>query len=265
MLFSLTGKAQMTLENLYTGQGKFVLTQIATNQFKYFLFDPPTNQFKLYNLNHSLYMTVNIPLTYNVSSSQYYVSFVTKSLFDCDSTNIEYAVMFLGDGSPTYPTPYFAVYRTSGTLFQKIDTVRYFNYSTGLQYGTYYNTVPIINTPAGAKLILSKPTGQAAVYSLCSVLPTNIVKNETPFDEIGNPFPNPTNNQITLPYSLPKNETSGKLVIVNSLGQTIKEFDVDSNFSSLILNKNELPTGTYFYQVKSGQTNSVAKKFIMTN
>lgn len=265
MLLSLTGKAQMALENLYTGQGKFVLTQIAPNQFKYFLFDPPTNQFKLYHLNHSLYMTVNIPLIWNVSTDQYYVSFVTKSLFDCDTTNIEYAVMHLGNGSPSYPNPYFAVYRTNSTLFQKIDTVRYFNFSTGLQYGTYYNTVPIINTPVGAKLILSKPTGQAAVYSLCSLLPTNIVKNENPFDEMGNPFPNPTNNQITLPYSLPKNETSGRLVIVNSLGQTIKEFDVDNNFSSIILNKTELTPGTYFYNVKSGQAKSETKKFVITN
>ncbi len=264
-LLSFSVKAQITLENLYSGTGKFVLTQIAPNQFKYFLFDPPTNQFKLYNLNHSLDMTVNIPLTFNLSSSQYYVSFVTKSLFDCDSTNIEYAVMFLGDGNAWYPNPYFAVYRTNGTLFQKIDSVRYFNYSNGINYGTYNNIVPIINTPAGTKLILSKPTGQAAVYSLCSFLPTSIVKNEYPFDEMGNPFPNPTNYQITLPYLLPKNETIGKLIITNSIGQIVKEFDVDDNFNSIMLNKNELSPGTYFYNIKSGQNNSETKKFILTN
>lgn len=263
-LLTLTAKAQLTLESVYPTPGRSFLTTIAPNQYKYFFFDFALSQFKLYNLNHSVYMTVNVPIPYNSSTDNYSIGFVSKSLFDCDSTNIEYAMMNLKTGAADL-APYFAVYRTNGTLFQKIDSVRYQNYGTGASQGTYYNLVPIINTPYGTKLLLSKPNGRAAIYSVCSLLPTNLLNNQTNPEELQLAYPNPTSNQINLPYKLSGNEQNGRLIIYNTMGQIIKEFDVDNSFNTIILNKNELPSGTYIYNIQCGGSVIKGDKFIITN
>ena len=261
-------RGQMLLENSYPSASlssgkKFLLVQIAASDFKYFIFESATSQFKLYNLSHSLYATVNIPVTFSSSLNNYNVCFVTKSLFDCDTTNLEYAIMNLGDGSPTYPTPYFAVYRSTGLLLQKVDSCRFINYGQGLAYGPYNNSVPIINTPAGAKLILNHVNGSIKIYGLCSLLPTNITKN--PFD-IGVdalPYPNPSTNKIILPYKI-IDADKGTIIIYNVQGQKIKEFEVDNNFDNIILENTDLSNGTYFYTLKTTTSESKAKKFIVT-
>lgn len=260
-------KGQMTLEATYPSSSvnagkRFLLTQIEAMQYKYLVVEPTASQFKLYNLNHSLYMTVNIPVPFSSSLNNYNVCFVTKSLFDCDTSNIEYAIMNLGDGSPTYPTPYFAVYRSTGTLLQKIDSCRFLNYGSGLVYGPYMNPVPIINTTAGAKLILTHVNGSVKVYGLCSLLPTNISNiNSNPFlDNL--PYPNPTSSKINLPYKLADGET-GFIFIYDISGKKIKEYLVDSNFESLSPEIADFSSGEYFYSLKTNSGESKAKKFIV--
>lgn len=259
------GRAQLTLENIYPASIRFYLTQIAQNEYKYLWIDPQGNAFKLYNLNHSLMLSETVPITYSASSSVYNITFVSRSLFDCDSTNIEYGIVFLGNGGPGYPNPYFAVYRTNGVLFQKIDSVRFLNYSTGVMAGTYNNHTPVINTPAGSKLILAKPNGQPAIYSLCGNIPTGIVKNGGDTFDDALPFPNPTNKQITLPYTFPGNETKGKMLIYNNSGQIIKEFDVDNTFNSIVLNTTDLSPGIFFYELVVKGKKSGAQKFIVAD
>lgn len=265
VMLQLTAKSQIiNLENTYTQAPYFILTQISPSNYKYILFDPFNSQFKVYNLNHSLYASVNIPLTYVQGSSQYYINFVTTSLFDCDSTNLEYSIMFLGNGGPAYPAPYFSVYRANGPLLQKIDSVRFTNWSTGMNYATNINAVPIIKTPAGSKLILNKVnssggTAGTSVYALCGTMPTNYYSSQL-LDEAELPFPNPTAKTISLPYKL-VGETHGKLVIYSIEGKSLKEFQIDNNFDHLILNTEDLSEGTYLYSVFSGSGKSEGLRF----
>jgi hypothetical protein len=260
-----TCKGQMVLENSYpnliSGQ-KFLLIQIEPSNFKYFIFDPNISQFKLYNINHSLYTTVNIPIAYSSTINNYNVCFVTKSLFDCDTTNLEYAIMNLGNGGPAFPTPSFSVYRSTGALLQKIDSCRFLNYGQGLVYGPYWNHSPIINTQAGAKLILSHVNGSVKVYGLCSVLPTNIAKDQLDAESNALPYPNPSSTKTILPYKMIGSE-KGAIIIYNIQGQKIKELEVDHNFENIILENNELSSGTYFYTLKTSSSESKAKKFIV--
>lgn len=261
--------AQMVLENSYpnsaqaTGK-KFLLMQIAPSDYKYFIFDPAISQFKLYNINHSLYSTVNVPVTHNYTSNNYNVCFVTKSLFDCDSTNLEYAIMNLGDGSPTFPAPYFAVYRTNGSLFQKVDSCRFQNFGQGMVYGPVWNHIPIINTQAGAKLILSHVNGDVKVYGLCDALPTNIVKNNNDPELNSLPYPNPSTFKITLPYKIPENEKNGFLIVYDLKGSIIKEFEVDNSFENIILSTNDFANGTYLYTLKTKTSEIKGSKFIIS-
>ncbi len=268
-------KAQMVFENLYTSPSRFSLINLGSNEYKYYILEDFSipNHFKLYNMNHSLFLTVNTPITYTTNSI-YHIAYVSRTLFDCDSSNIEYALLFVGNGGPGYASPYFAVYRTNGFLFQKIDTVRYLlNGNPG--YVTPLGLMlPIVNTPYGTKLMLCKPNLDVVVYSLCGTLPT-----ECPVDIITNiedfsqgkkaarnlPYPNPMEESIHLPYDIPNNGKPGKMKVYNSMGQLVKEFEIDGNFKNIILFKGDLPSGTYIYNTVHDGELSASLKFVLTD
>lgn len=264
IIFTQSLKGQVTLENIYPntiGSAKFLMyTQLDSSTYNYVLFDPQNSQFTIYNLNHSVYLNVTIPITYAPFSSQYQIAFVTKSLFDCDTSNIEYALSFLGDGSPnTYPKRFY-VYRTNGTQLVNIDSCCFMNFSDGWKYGPEYNK-PVVNTPVGTKLILRCIDGSTRVYAVCGSLADQIEEIE---DEniLGNPFPNPTHDLITIPYTLPDNEKNGTVKIYDIAGKEIKSFTVDNNFKSITLTTAELPSGTYYYQLVTSKGLADTKKII---
>lgn len=263
-ILSQTAIGQVTLESVYPntiGSAKFLLhTQLDSATHKYVLFDPQNSQFTIYNLNHSVYLNVSIPITYVTGSSQYQIAYVTKSLFDCDTSNIEYALSFLGDGfSSSYPKRFY-VYRTDGTQVENIDSVCFMNFSGGWTYGPEQNK-PIVKTPIGSKLILRHLDGSTRIYAVCGNSPTNIEEIEQE-SFLGNPFPNPTQNFITIPYSLPYNEKSGTLKIFDINGKEIKSYTVDNNFNNIVLTTSELPSGTYYYQLVTSKGQVDTKRII---
>src|SRR5437764_2110879 len=128
------------------------------------------------------------------SGAYYRLGYITYSLFDCDSTNIEYAVM-LDHPDPTVH-PNFAVYRTDGTLLFSKDTVGTV-FCVGCGSGSY-EMHPIMNTSDGAKLYLFNNANEFLVYGLCGTLPQIIteVGQSEPYSYV-KVFPNPTSGQIT--------------------------------------------------------------------
>lgn len=79
---------------------------------------------------------------------------------------------------------------------------------------------------------------------------------------MGNPFPNPTSNQISIPYSLPNEEKTGIIKIFDISGKEMKSYSVDSNFQNITLNASELPSGTYYYQLETSKGKIGGKKVI---
>src|SRR5207247_11291030 len=98
------------------------------------------------------------------------VLYVTRSLFDCDTSNIEY--VYANTVGGTKP---FYIMRTDGTqLFQLDSAIGYFclGYCLGLS-----DIIKLIrNTSAGAKLFLNNVQGNQDVhiYSLCGTLPEEV-------------------------------------------------------------------------------------------
>ncbi|MFI5205147.1 MAG: hypothetical protein ACHQF2_11680, partial [Flavobacteriales bacterium] len=138
--------AQINLEGVHptpNGTYQLMFTQLDSGDYKYVLFLPENEQFILYNLNHSVYMTVNVPIPFNGPDTLYWVAYITRSLFDCDSSNIEYLVSYVGDGFyHTYPKKTY-LYRTDGTLLQTIDSAAFMGTSIGWEHGPLQNK-PII-------------------------------------------------------------------------------------------------------------------------
>lgn len=72
-----------------------------------------------------------------------------------------------------------------------------------------------------------------------------------------NPYPNPSRNTVTLPYTLQPGETS-QLHVYNMNGQLLETFHIGSDFDKILLNISNYPKGTYIYTY-----NGVSKKFVV--
>src|SRR4051812_24434231 len=86
LFVSTKGNAQVTLErSYYNFHSNFYVTDLGNSDYKYVHVD--STGFTLYNLDHSFFLNVITP---RPLFSGYQVAYITNSLFDCDTTNIEY-------------------------------------------------------------------------------------------------------------------------------------------------------------------------------
>lgn len=258
ILFAINVKAQLTFENSYLNvpYDNFLLIKLGLNEYKYFIHDSDSSIFRLYNLNHSLFLKVNVPIS--STSYIYDVTYISRSLFDCDSTNIEYAAI---DPNPPYE---FIIFRTDGTIIQTLTGCRYLNYSDGKKYGPYYNQ-PIVNTPMGTKLILNC-NSSVSVYSVCGTLFSNnlgLNLNTNSDLELSSAYPNPTHEFTKIDYALPDGVNSGEIIFYTLQGNIIKRFKVDRTFNNLLISVLDIPIGTYIYQLQTYLGNSELKKIIV--
>src|SRR5688572_7856330 len=141
---------QHTLDSTLIGD-QFYCTDLGNNDHKYVFLDPVNNSFSLYNMDMTPYLAnIQIPATGDSLVNGFTVIYITKSLFDCDSANIEYVLEDPYNGL-NHP---FRVYRTDGTLLLQVDNANG-PYCNGC-YGGAQNIKPIINTSDGTKLFIQK-------------------------------------------------------------------------------------------------------------
>jgi Secretion system C-terminal sorting domain len=261
-------KAQITYEATYQNAALFYpsmpaelgIVNLGSQDYKYYLFNKTLHSLKLYDLNHSLYLTVNVPA---ISSSSYLVQYISRSLFDCDSTTIEYLI---NGFSPNQ----VKIYRTDGTLLLAEDSAH--------AYSTVSNAVTverncIRTTPAGTKMMLDYDDGTARIFALCGSLPCPIdcggseggstSVNQLYNTNSGNPYPNPSSNQTHIPYHLPQGEPTGEIIFYDLAGAEVKRYKVDTSFTELILTASDLAAGSYYYQLQTPHSKSEGKKLVV--
>lgn len=250
------------LINLSNGGYKYVRT--------YSVRDNNTNlynnyQLKFYDLNHSLWKTIDIaPVINNLSTTTYTnmigvppsnLLYISDKLFDNDN-DIEFIIHLVG---------FYLFDETT----MNISNIAGLNPDSIIPASTlfYYSYNPTVyNTPNGAKLILNYNGTKDYVLSLPGTYPPQpvIVKENNIGIEQANPFPNPANKQITLPYSLPAHKT-GELIIYDMQGKEIKKFKIDNAFNNILLNTSELNNGMYIYKVQCDGEVILTKKFVISN
>jgi|ERR1035437_7940810 hypothetical protein len=257
-----TLKAQITLEhtydatsmNVYGTARDFGILDLGNLNFKYYKLTLDSNFFDLYNLDHSLYTHVPIPAVWN-NTNNYGVTYITNSLFDCDSTTVEYILDQLDSGS-------IKIYRTDGTLLFYADSAM-----MTIEYGGVGVVNPFIRTtPQGTKMILNYLDGSVKVFSLCGTVPmdyTGIHNNIGNGMSLNNIYPNPSNGNTTIEFNLPQGANTGEIVIYNMQGVELKSYKVDNTFHTLLLNNSEFHAGTYFYQLLTSNGVTGAKKMIV--
>ena len=83
--------------------------------------------------------------------------------------------------------------------------------------------------------------------------------------ELSQNFPNPFNPSTVISYSLPT-VSNVKLIIFNSLGQTVKVLEKgfkNAGSYSVNFNATELSSGTYFYKIEAGQFTQIKKMMLL--
>jgi hypothetical protein len=252
VLFALMGtsRAQITPEHNYTASTG--LTELAISGYKYFLMDVTNSQCRLYNMDHSLWKTINLPVP--TGMYLYDIKYVSETLFNADS-KVELAyIYYYYDATLLYYTYYTKVINQDGVELLSIPGCAYLEvYSPG-SYGTkmlaWVYDYSIVNY-----------TVNTMVYSLPGNLPTGA--NQLTVDpKMSKPFPNPAGSEVTIPYELPDGVNTAEIQLMNGSGQVIHHYTVDRTFHELLIRTTGMPKGVFLYQLKTDQGIISSGKFI---
>jgi len=262
LALGINAKAQITLEHHYSNTKMLKFVKLSPTDNKWAAIN--ANTITLYNLNHSIFTTISIP---NSPISPYDVLYISKSLFDTDSTTIEYMVDYVSG----HPNGLIKIYREDGTvLFSDSNEMAHYPLLISSS-PTRPIFDPIVSTIDGPKLItlIRDSIGNVndfKVYDLPGVYYQCFAQSEN-FNNyqinISDAYPNPSNNMVTIEYSLPKGINNGDIVFYNIQGVEIKRFKVDRTFNSLRISILDIAAGTYYYQLQSNGQSSEGKKLIV--
>lgn len=246
-------RSQITLEKTYTGLS-LGLANTITYGDKYYAMDVANAQCKIYNLDHSIWKTINlsIPSGYYLYDIQY----VTDHLFNSDNLIEMLYVSYNYNTTGQYYTYDTRVVNESGTQLLSLP-------------GAGYNWITSVAT-AGTRLFtyiydnsVSPYTVTTKVYSLAGELPTGLVTPDEPASM--RVWPNPVSDHLHLEYTLPAGVSQASLHLRNASGQLIRSFEVDGRFSDLELDASNLPSGIYFWSLSSPGYRGTSRQIVINH
>ncbi len=245
---------QITLQKTYNYSATVV--KLETLGYKYYLMDVPNSQCRIYNLDHSIFKTINcsVPNGYYLADIKY----VSENLFDTDS-KIELAYTYYRYIATS--SSYYYIYGTrianeSGTniltiddaqyvYVKQIDTDEYKLFAYCLDYSVFPETV------------------WTNIYSLPGAPLTGISSDILEPNFSLNAYPNPSRDQVRIEYQLPANINNASLFLIDSNGRSVKDFQIDGHTDYLALNVDDLSKGIYFYFIKYDNIRTETKKIIV--
>lgn len=247
LILSSSASAQITLENTYNvaGSASYLTTvELLNSGYKYVLTESSAFQVKLYNTNHSLWKTINVPTiagytligVYNISEGL----FNTNSQVEC--------VAYYANYSSSPVQLYTKVIDETGAVIKDIP-----NRAFAGVVATSSNTF---------KLIVNDNNMIRDIYSLPGILSNLGLPNDGELGQVGLSFPNPSNQFITLSYDLSVSNTAGIMNIYNLNGQLIESFNVDNSFNNILLDISNYSNGTYRYSLTVNGIESTSNSFI---
>ena len=238
LIVCLNGYSQITLD--FQNSANLINVKLNNLETKYANNDPEVistqNQFSLYNSDGTLYKTIRLPPKPDSSAHILNVSWITTSLFDNDSSDIEYLVVYYWDSTYAYSYKDVRIIREDQTIL--LDE---------MNASSYYYIPQIYNTAQGPKLILysmyaNNTIYQTKVYSLPGKL-SSAIKNEiNPTENNFCVFPNPNNGSFFI--KIHSNEGNKNLIDLYSInGKLINTYI--SNTNLLEIHETALSEGLY--------------------
>jgi len=222
----------------------------------YYSMDVINKQCHIYRMDHSLYKSIPIP-----TPEGYYLSdvqFVTEYLFnDDDLVELVY----------------------SYTKYVPTTTSYYYTYETRLinENGTVLLSWPgagytnVIETPGSGRKFLVYEYNYSVIpyrtYTHVYNLPAsgvNAAQEWKPSMAAPLPYPNPTEEFVHIPVSLPAGAGSGTLELFDLNGTRLMSYPVSGSESHLLLPVRQLAPGTYLYFLQTGNHRTESQKITIT-
>ena len=254
-LLSYGLNSQITLDHSFNYST--TVTKINESTYKYFLMDVPNKQCRIYNMDFSLYKTIDLPV--EEGAWLYDIRFVSERLFNDDS-NIEVLyTTYKWITTNTNTGEGYYVYRSkvmseNGTVLLDVPGALY----------SYVNEV----SPEKYSLFLFIYDLSVDPYTIS----TNIYKLPGQLNTIDGAkksavhtsvYPNPATGLINIEYILPPDIKLARIHILDASGRKHSEYLVDGSTDRLSIETNLFPPGIYFYYLESGELRSEAGKFVI--
>lgn len=251
-LLVLGTQGQVSLEQTYNYSTSVV--KLETLGYKYYLMDVPAGQCRIYNIDHSLFATINC----NVPSGFYLsdIKYISEKLFDTDAEIELLCTFYKYNSSQQYYEYDSKIINEDGSQITLIDGALY-NYINKTEENTYklfsycydYSTFP-------EKVWTN-------IYNLPGIMVSALSLNENPPEILLNAYPNPAFNSVKVAYTLPENVTDGVLHLLDNNGREINQYLIDDHTNHLALDVTKFSSGIYHYFIEFQNTKTPSKKLII--
>lgn len=248
--------AQISLETVYSVSANII--ELEKSGFKYYTMDILNKQSRIYNMDHSIFKIIDlvVPDGYYL----YNVQFVSEHLFNSDDlVELVYIYSMYNEVETGY---WWYTYETriineNGTELLKIPGAGYTDVldagDDGRKFLVWiydYSVLPTIT--------------HTNVYSFPdSISSTKSLTGNSGEINLGNPFPNPSSGQISIPVSVPYPNTPGILNLYDINGTLVKSLVVSGSDEILTIPPGTLMPGTYMINFNSGMEQSTPKKVVV--
>jgi hypothetical protein len=243
--------AQVTLEKTYNYSTSIV--ELENLGYKYYLMDVPNEQCRIYNLDHSLFKTINC----NVPSNFYLadIKFVSQNLFDNDAGIEILCVFYRYYSSGQYYEYNSKIINDDGSLIASINGAQYnyINQTGENEYKLFSYCFDYSVFPEKVWTNIYGLPGEAVSSSLTSDVENNFIEA----------FPNPASSNVKVEYSLPENVNDGILYLLDNTGRHIKNFNIDNHTNHLNLNVTDFKSGIYHYFVEYNNIRTASKQLVI--
>lgn len=277
LLLTIQSQAQIALENTYSDYVFPIHLESAGS--KYAILDQNIWELKIYNLDHSLYKTITVtnPNT-NLYDAALYPNregfnfgYVKEGLFDTDA-EIEFLLYYVVyDAAYNNFVEATVIINEDGSVLFKRNGV-----SPRITYdGGELESIVKASDGTTKMILVEQPSSGylSHVYSIPGTLQCDpcggingvgkVAQGES--TSVLQNYPNPATEYTIINYDLPDNVNNGKLIIYNTAGIQLKEYQIDRNFDHLRVSTKDLPAGTYYYSVHTTNGQTQSKKMVVAN
>lgn len=254
LVFFLPAGAQPVFENQYTASATICHLEVSGD--KYFAMDNINNRCLIYNMDHTVYRTIDLVLP--ADYYMYNILHVSEKTFNSDEL-VEFAYIYS---------------KYTGT-----DTSWYYSYETRVinEHGTEILKIPgaghseILQTESLGRKWLAyiydfsvlPATTRTRVYSLPEAATKSDALKSSDTYILENPWPNPSRGLVNIPVHLPPGSPQGELILYNLQGQELYRRAVNPGEETIAFPGGSLIPGAYVYKIRHGDLEPEGKKIII--
>ncbi len=258
--------AQLAFQHTYTIPNDISVIDLLLSGKKYCV--RSGNQTVLYNLDHSVWKTINMPVIPGLYPGALGIqNYISENLFKIDN-KVDMVVCY-GDSanmSSGMGPKQYVIFDEDGLIINNIDSV---DWNFEIHNIGADSFVAFVNKWAGPAF----GTNIVSVYKLPGTLPCNpcgagpglAISTTSSSDNSGlllNLVPNPSSSSVRIEYNLRPGITA-VIQLFDGHGQLIRSYNVDHTFNYLMLDNSSLASGTYYYSITTSDHLTTARKMIV--